>query len=132
MGSVLLECSLDDVTGEQLAHAIGELLKNGALDAHALFGIGKKGRPLFVLRAVCSERDSAALSHLMARQTGTMGVKKIPFSHFDFEKNVTVSGGIGKKSTAFSSKFEFVPLRKKAQSLGLSPRELERKLRKKR
>lgn len=132
MGNVLLECSLDDVTGEQLAHAIGELLRNGAQDAHALFGIGKKGRPIFVLRAVCSERDSAALSHLMARETGTMGVKKIPFSHFDFEKKVTVVGGIGKKSTAFSSKFEFESLRKKAQSLGLSPRELEKGLRKKR
>ena len=131
MGSVLLECSLDDVTGEQLAHAIGELLKNGAVDAHALFGIGKKGRPIFVLRAVCSEGDSVALSHLMARQTGTMGVKKIPFSHFDFEKRAGSLSGVLRKSTAFSSKFEFESLRKRAGELDVSPRELAGKLRRK-
>jgi uncharacterized protein (DUF111 family) len=131
VGSVLLECTLDDITGEQLAHAIGRLVRAGAADAHALFGMGKKGRPLFVLRVVCAEGEEGRLARLMARETGTMGVKAFPFSHMDFEKKSGKFGGIITKSTEFSSKFEFESLKKKSRLTGIPLRELARRIKKK-
>ena len=131
MDAVLLECTLDDVTGEQLAHAISVLLAKGAQDAHALFGIGKKGRPLFVLRTVCGESDAEKFARIMIRETGTMGVKTFPFGHIDLEKKFSRTGGVVRKSTAYSSKIEFDSLRRKSKELGVPLKELAKKLKKK-
>ncbi|MCX6772204.1 MAG: DUF111 family protein [Candidatus Micrarchaeota archaeon] len=128
---ILLECTLDDITGEELAHAIDALVKSGAADAHALFGIGKKGRPVFVLRVVCDEARAQKFSEAMARETGTMGVKKFPFAHFDFEKKMGKIRGVLQKSTSYSSKFEYEELRRKSDKTGISLRELAKKLKRK-
>ncbi len=130
MEAVLLECTLDDVTGEQLAHAMAVLLEGGAADAHALFGIGKKGRPLFVLRTVCARVEAGKFARIMARETGTMGVKEIPFRHIDLEKKFSTRGGVLRKSTKFSSKMEFESLRRKSRELGVPLRKLSERLRK--
>ena len=126
----MLECSLDDVSGEQLAHAIGVLMESGAADAHALFGIGKKGRPLFVLRVVCGAKDAQKFAGIMARETGTMGVKKFSFRHVDLEKRFGRVGGVTRKSTAFSSKLEFESLRRKSKETGVPLRKLALRLKK--
>ncbi|VVB99537.1 Uncharacterised protein [uncultured archaeon] len=135
MKAVLLECTLDDITGEELAHAIESIVKGGAADAHALFGIGKKGRPVFVLRVVCAEKDRAAFAKMMARETGTMGVKKFPFGHVDFPKRVqarrTAFGVLHSKSTGMSSKYEYEELRRKSKETGMPLRELAKKLKRK-
>jgi len=115
-----------------LAHAIEKLMEEGAQDAHAFFGIGKKGRPVFVLRVVCKGKDAAKFSKMMARETGTMGVKKFVFTHIDFEKKVrgerTVLGVLHSKSTAMSSKYEFAELRRKSKEKGMALRELMGKI----
>ena len=131
MGLVLLECTLDDVTGEVLAHAIEALVASGAADAHALSGIGKKGRPVYVLRVVCENGKAHSFAELMARETGTMGVKKFPFAHFDFEKKMGKIRGVITKSTQFSSKFEYESLNAKARETGMSLRNFAKKLSKK-
>ena len=132
MVSVLLECTLDDCTGEVLANAIEILRSKGAQDAHALFGIGKKGRPVFVLRVVCAEKDAQKFAVAIARETGTMGVKEFAFTHIDFEKKVsrkhTFLGVLQSKSTAMSSKYEFVELRRKSKEKGMALRELMGKI----
>jgi len=133
--SVLLECTLDDCTGEVLSHAIEKLMESGAQDAHALFGIGKKGRPVFVLRVVCKEKDAQKFAVAMARETGTMGVKKFVFTHIDFEKKVrgehTIFGTLNSKSTGMSSKYEFEELKKKSSQLGIPLRKFAGKFKKK-
>ena len=128
----MLECTLDDVTGEELAHAIGVLVKDGAADAHACFGIGKKGRPVFVLRVVCEGGKAQKFAEIMARETGTMGVKKFSFEHADFEKKMGRIGGVLQKSTRFSSKFEYEGLRRKSDKTGIPLRALMKKLKNKR
>lgn len=132
MVSVLLECTLDDCTGEVLSHAIEMLMEGGAQDAHALFGIGKKGRPVFVLRVVCAEKDAVKFAKAMARETGTMGVKKFSFEHVDFDKRIrrehTIFGTLNSKSTSMSSKLEFSELRLKSKEKGMALRELMGKI----
>lgn len=72
---VELATNLDDVSGELLGHAIEELLAAGALDAWAVPIVMKHGRPAHTLMALCSADDVTALGDLMARLTGTLGLR---------------------------------------------------------
>lgn len=72
---VELATNLDDVTGEVLGHAIDALLGAGALDAWAVPIVMKKGRPAYTLTALCEPADVTRLAALMARLTGTLGLR---------------------------------------------------------
>lgn len=71
----LLECNLDDMTGEALAYALDRLLEAGALDAWFTPIIMKKGRPAVVLSVLCRPDDAPALRQVMLRETTTLGVR---------------------------------------------------------
>jgi uncharacterized protein (TIGR00299 family) protein len=71
----LVEVNLDDVTGEELAHAAGALRDAGALDVwHAAVSM-KKDRPGVLLSALCRAEDRAALERALFEETPTLGVR---------------------------------------------------------
>lgn len=72
---VELATNLDDVTGEQLGHALEEMLSAGALDAWAVPIVMKKGRPAHTLAVLCPPDDVTRLADLAARLTGTLGLR---------------------------------------------------------
>lgn len=72
---VLLECNLDDMTGEVLAYALERILAAGALDAWFAPITMKKGRPAVLLSAICRPDDAPALRQLILRETTTLGVR---------------------------------------------------------
>lgn len=72
---VELAANLDDVSGELLGHAIDELLAAGALDAWAVPVVMKQGRPAHTLTALCEPADVTRLGDLVARLTGTLGLR---------------------------------------------------------
>ncbi len=72
---VELATNLDDVSGELLGHAIEELLAAGALDAWAVPIVMKQGRPAHTLMVLCNTGDVTVLGDLMARLTGTLGLR---------------------------------------------------------
>jgi hypothetical protein len=72
---VELATNLDDVSGELLGHAIDELLTAGALDAWAAPIVMKQGRPAHTLMVLCSTGEVTRLADLMARLTGTLGLR---------------------------------------------------------
>jgi hypothetical protein len=72
---VLLEANVDDVTGETLGHAIGVLLEAGAHDAWVTPIVMKKGRPAHVVSALVDPAGVGAVSAVMVRETGTLGVR---------------------------------------------------------
>lgn len=72
---VHLATNIDDVTGEVIAHTITALLAAGAHDAWATPIVMKKGRPAHTLAALCSEATLAAVSEVMVRETGTLGLR---------------------------------------------------------
>ena len=72
---VVLECNLDDTTGELLGSNIEALMRSGALDAWAVNGVGKKGRPCYVLHALCREEQVEEMATLILRETTTLGVR---------------------------------------------------------
>lgn len=73
--AVLLECNLDDTTGEALGYVQGRLLEAGALDAWFAPIYMKKSRPAVLLAALVAPERAPALADLILRETSTLGVR---------------------------------------------------------
>jgi len=73
----LVEASLDDATGEEMGRAL-EVLQEISLEAHILQGLGKKGRPLFILRALVLVENLDEVLDRFFRDTPTIGVRYWP------------------------------------------------------
>jgi uncharacterized protein (TIGR00299 family) protein len=70
-----LEANVDDATGEQLAHAVSELLEAGAHDAWLSPVVMKKGRPGTVVHVLCDQSAGRRLRMVLRAETGTLGVR---------------------------------------------------------
>jgi uncharacterized protein (DUF111 family) len=71
----LLECNLDDMTGEALGYALEQLLSAGALDAWFTPIYMKKNRPGVILSILCLPDEAQAFCGLLLRETQTLGVR---------------------------------------------------------
>jgi uncharacterized protein (TIGR00299 family) protein len=71
----LLEANIDDATGETLAHTIAVLLEAGAHDAWVTPIVMKKGRPAHTVHALVDPAAAGAIGGVLARETGTLGVR---------------------------------------------------------
>ncbi len=75
---IMVETTVDDVTGELLGDLPGLLLGAGALDAWITAVTGKKGRPAHVVTALCRPgRDVPVQARLLA-ETGSLGARRHP------------------------------------------------------
>jgi hypothetical protein len=72
---LLLECNVDDVTGETLAHAVQSLLDAGAHDAWLTPIVMKKGRPAHTVSVLADPALAGVLADVLRRETGTLGVR---------------------------------------------------------
>jgi len=72
---LLLECNLDDMTGEALGFALERILAAGALDAWFTPVYMKKNRPGVLLSVLCRPEDGERLRSLLLHQTTTLGVR---------------------------------------------------------
>jgi len=79
---VLLETNVDDATGEVIAHTIESLIAAGAHDAWTTAITGKKGRPALVVAALCDPAAAPELRDLLARETGSFGVRATPHTRW--------------------------------------------------
>lgn len=75
---VLLETTVDDVTGEVLGHTVAALLEAGALDAWCAPVVMKQGRPGHVVSALVSPGSAVAARRVLQAETGTLGVRVQP------------------------------------------------------
>ena len=71
----LLEANVDDSTPEVIAYAIDKLLAAGAVDAWITPIIMKKGRPAFLLSALCMETNKIAVEDVVFAETSSIGVR---------------------------------------------------------
>ena len=76
--TVLIECNIDDSTGEELGFAMERLFAAGALDAWFTPIQMKKNRPGVMLSVLARPSDSAALAAAVLRDTSTLGVRISP------------------------------------------------------
>ncbi len=77
----ILETSLDTVTGEIIGHTFDKLMEAGALDISVIPVLMKKNRPGHLLRVITKPKDSSIVSEAIIRETGTLGVRVLPYVH---------------------------------------------------
>ena len=73
---LMLECNIDDMDTRVYPHVIEQLLAHGALEAFLTPVIMKKGRPGFMLHALCPAEKEAALLDVFFRETTTIGIRR--------------------------------------------------------
>ena len=127
----LFETNVDDATGEVIAHTIAALLAAGAHDAWATPIVMKKGRPAHTVHALCDPAVAAAVSAVLVRETGSLGLRGSVLlrwpQHRD-EHTVQVDGHtIGVKVTAGRMKVEHDDAARAAAALGLPLRDVLRR-----
>lgn len=74
----VVECNIDDSTGEAFGYAMEKLLENGARDVHFLPCFMKKNRPAYLLRAVVTEALLPEIETIIFETTTTIGLRKFP------------------------------------------------------
>ncbi len=73
---IMVETTVDDVTGELLGDLPGLLLGAGALDAWITAVTGKKGRPAHVVTALCRPGDDGPVLARLLAETGSLGARR--------------------------------------------------------
>ncbi len=71
----LLECNLDDATGETLGYAMEQLFAAGALDVWFIPVQMKKNRPGVLLSALARPEQAGVLAQVILRETPTLGLR---------------------------------------------------------
>ncbi len=74
--AIVLECNLDDMTGETAGYVLERLLAAGAGDAWITPIVMKKSRPAMALSALCAPEREAALTEIFLRETTTLGLRR--------------------------------------------------------
>ena len=74
----LLEANVDDATGEILGAAVEKLLSAGAPDAWLEPIVMKRGRGAYKICALVPHTEAELLSRLLMRETGALGVRRLP------------------------------------------------------
>ena len=71
----VLECAIDDLSPQIVAHATQLALEHGALDAMAASVVMKKGRVGTLITVLCRPADAPRFEELLFRETSTLGVR---------------------------------------------------------
>jgi len=72
---VVLETSVDDVSGEVLGHAIDKIMSEGARDISVIPTTTKKNRPGYIIKVITDREHSNKLTLRLMEETGTLGVR---------------------------------------------------------
>lgn len=76
----VLECQLDDFTGEALGFTMERVLAEGALDVYFTPVSMKKSRPGTLITVLVKPEKAFVLEELLLRETSTFGVRKSEWS----------------------------------------------------
>jgi uncharacterized protein (TIGR00299 family) protein len=71
----VLECAVDDLSPEVLAHTAQLALERGALDVMSASVTMKKGRLGTLLTVLCKAAEAEQLQQLLFRETSTLGIR---------------------------------------------------------
>ena len=71
----VLECAIDDLSPQIVAHTTQLALEHGALDAMATSVVMKKGRVGTLITILCRPADAPRFEELLFRETSTLGVR---------------------------------------------------------
>ena len=98
----LLQCNIDDMTGEMLGVVMEQLMEDGAMDVHFTSIVMKKNRPATTLSILCGSEDEDRFKRLIFKHTTTLGIKSISIDKsvldVSFEKLETPLGTVTMKN----------------------------------
>jgi len=132
--AIVLECNLDDITGETTGYILERLLASGASDAWITPIIMKKSRPGMTLSVLCHPENEAVLTNILLRETTTLGLRRREVSKVALERTTeeiaTALGPVRVKTgwldgRPLKHKPEYEDLRRIATERGLPLREVE-------
>jgi pyridinium-3,5-bisthiocarboxylic acid mononucleotide nickel chelatase len=125
---VVLETTVDDVTGEVLAYTVQRCLELGALDAWLAPVTMKKGRPGAVLTVLSTPARATTLAGCVLQETGTLGLRTTTTSRLVAEREVTTvelaQGTVRTKRGPHGEKAEYDDVAELARRTGLPFRRL--------
>jgi uncharacterized protein (DUF111 family) len=92
----VVECAIDDLSPQVVAHASQLALEHGALDVMATSVVMKKGRVGTLLSVLCKPIDAPRFEELLFRETSTLGVRTRTEQRRTLERShITVSTSYG-------------------------------------
>ena len=125
---LVVETTVDDVTGELLGELPGLLLAAGALDVWITAVTGKKGRPAHVVTALCRPEEAGPVQARLLHETGSLGARQHQVRREALprqETEVTVQGhGIKVKLGPHRAKPEHDDVAAAARATGLALRQV--------
>lgn len=77
---IVLECQLDDVTGEQLGFVMEKLFDQSALDVYYTPIMMKKNRPGTLITVLTKTENERQLEDTLLRETSTFGIRRSEWS----------------------------------------------------
>jgi uncharacterized protein (DUF111 family) len=88
---ILLMTQIDDAPGELLGRVLEQMNEMGARNVQLLSGVGKKGRPGYVLLIDINAEDEAEFAALLAGELGVWGYRVLEsqHKHFDIQRYET-------------------------------------------
>jgi hypothetical protein len=89
---ILLACNLDDMTGEELGHALELMLTLGALDAWHTPIVMKKSRPAVEFSVLSRLEQAETLREALLTHTSTLGVRWQELERLACERRVVTVG----------------------------------------
>ena len=77
----VLETNVDTLSGEILGNLFEKLLKEGARDVSITPTVMKKNRPGHIIKVITRNNTAEHLVNVLIEETGTLGVRMIPYMH---------------------------------------------------
>jgi len=130
---VVLETTVDDITGENLGALIEHLSKSGIKDVTVIPGVSKKNRPNYTIRIITDNSQIDTTLDFLFEETGTLGVRIQEMSRIVLDRDVItmkikilndefiIRMKVSKDSSGIvvNVKPEFDDIRKISKSLGI-------------
>ena len=85
----VLECQVDDTTGEAIGYAAESLLAAGALDVFASPLLMKKSRPGMALTVLCRPERSSRLARQILLETGSLGCRRTVVDRLEADRSTS-------------------------------------------
>ena len=129
----LVQCNLDDMSGEEIGALMDLLLAEGAMDVHFTPIVMKKNRPAVQVSVLCAAQEARRFQELLFRHTSTFGVKSFPLEKTELARRTTTVattlGSVRVKEALWDGKVlhakpEFEDCRKLAEQHGLPLQEV--------
>jgi len=138
----VLETNIDDSSGEVMGYLVEKLLNEGALDVTIIPAIGKKNRPVNIVKVIAEADKHLSIANMIIRETGTLGVrvtrtervkvsrkiKELPvrIGGREFKVRVKISRGV--EDEIINIKPEFEDVKRLAAAVKLPIREVMKRI----